>query len=41
MTFVVLPQALFSAVRNPVSSIIVTHVGCGIIQLKVIVITGQ
>lgn len=39
MTFVVLPQALFSAARNPVSSTTVTHVGCGITQLKVIVTT--
>ena len=41
MTFVVLPLVLSSAVKSPVSSITVIHVGCGITQLRVIVSTGS
>ena len=41
MTFAVPPTALSSAVRNPVSSTTVIHVGCGITQLRDIVSTGE
>lgn len=41
MTFAVLPRVLSSAVKSPVSSITVIHVGCGITQLRVIVSTGS
>lgn len=41
MTFVTQPLVHSSAVKNLVSSITVIHVGCGIIQLKDIVSTGD
>lgn len=39
--FAILPMVRSSAVKNPVSSITVIHVGCGITQLKDIVSTGM